>query len=1702
MKQYQKTKKALSIFMVVLLLLTSVPFAAFSMDIGSKAKVHKDGYIPGFSYNFTGEGKNFGLPHRDAAGQYDKLSFGGRVAYCIECGEKAQVRDGTIIKLVDLQTPASNMTVDEKAMYIKYTLMYGYNGKTMYGYSADVERAATQAMVWLITTGNVNAKGVSDACMFDSNSLSLTANEKTFLDRAFKTSTYGKQDANLKKQALDVCEKIKYQVTTHDKLPSFVRNSLAEAQTITLHYNSSNGLYEANVKDTNGVLDGYALPKNSGVNYSKNGNVLKISTSNPILTPTGVYTERVSNKFSSPPFLAVGSYENPQNGCTQIDQKDPIYGVFKIVTDALGTLKIVKTAEDGKINNVKLNISGNGVNKDVYTGADGTISVPNLKPGTYTISEYVEGFYKPQNAQNVTIVPAQTSTVTFNNTLKRGKVTVTKTAEDGVVSGRKFHLTGKSDSGLAVDTYAVTNAKGEAYFDNILVGSNYKIEEVGTPNYYIVPAGQSLNVTWNGTTNVNFSNQLKKGRITVYKTAEDGVVSGRKFHLTGTSDSGLAVDAYATTNAKGEAYFNNILIGSNYKIEEVGTPNYYIVPAGQTLNVTWNSTTNVNFSNMLKKGKIVVHKTAEDRILSGHEFKLTGISDSGIAVDMTVKTNANGIATFNNVLIGKNYKLEEIKTGIQYVVPDSQFADIYWEKTTDKDFENILKKFTVQVQKKDATQNAAQGDGTLQGAVYGIYKGDSLIDTYTTDKNGKFTTKEYVCDTDWTLKEITPSEGYLLDTQSYHIGAEPKNFTVEHNSLNLTVQEDPIRGQIAIMKHIDGSKSDYDTPEANAEFQVYLKSAGSYENARDLEKDYLTTDSEGFAITKKLPYGTYVLHQTKGVESAEFSADIEVKIVNNEQIVHRSINNVLHESYLKFVKKDKETNKIIPVANTGIQLYKPDGSLVTMKYTYPTETVIDTFYTDETGTLITPEKLPYGKNYKAVEVSAPFGYVLDATPVYFDITPDKMQDENGLIVVNIEKKNTPQKATIEIVKKGEQFTSVTENNGIYQPVFSTDFCRGAEFTITAAEDIVTPDGTVRFHAGDVVQVLKVNGGPVVSQKLYLGKYYVQETKVPYGMLLDENRYEVTLSYSNQNEQIVTSNLDLINQRQKATLELSKALENDSLFKLGMNNEMENVKFALYAAEEMTATNGQKIPKDALLEIASVSADGSLFFQTDLPVGAKVYAQEYATDEHYVLSTEKYYLSFDYADNTLDLVELYFNNTKAIENTLIRGNIFGKKVDEDDFLVCGAKFGLFAANTTDFVEENALMVSVSNEIGVFGFLNVPYGDYVIVELDSPKCFVANTNTYPVKVEENEQNVEICIKNTFVVGSLRLTKVDKLDNSILLANCAFEVYVDVDHNKQFDPEIDKLLTTVTGNENGEYILEDLRYGGYFVRETQKESDAYLLDENVYYFEVTENGKTVVVSNNTSGTFDNMPILGEVKLLKKDKLDPSLNLTGCEFTVYRDVDNNKEFDPEIDKIVGVMNQLEEGEYSLDSLRYGGYFVKETKAVSDAYLLDENTYYFEITEDGQVVTISNNENETFDNMPVLGSLIIKKIDSATGLPLANVVFKLYDEAGNLLAEDKTDEKGIVTFEELRYGKYFYQETSGLEGYTFDTEKHAIEILKDNQIIEVTVENTPIPVPEIPKTGNMLENYTKAFACLGALSATSCAAWISLSEMKKRKKK
>ena len=599
--------------------------------------------------------------------------------------------------------------------------------------------------------------------------------------------------------------------------------------------------------------------------------------------------------------------------------------------------------------------------------------------------------------------------------------------------------------------------------------------------------------------------------------------------------------------------------------------------------------------------------------------------------------------------------------------------------------------------------------------------------------------------------------------------------------------------------------------------------------------------------------------------------------------------------------------------------YDPKGNLVTMTFTYPEVTTIDTFYTTADGELITPQTLEYGKGYSLVEVQAPYGYVLNSEPVYFDVMQENSEEESGITVIEVVRSNMAQKGTITVTKSGEMFSTVAGDKGLYQPIFSVGNLEGAVYEIRAAEDIYTLDGTLRASKGEVVDTVTTGkDGTAKSKELYLGKYEVKEVTAPFGMVLNEEIHAVELVYAGQEIAVTETATGFVNERQRVEIDLVKALEIDKDYGVGENGELADVTFGLYAAEELTAADGKTIPADGLIEVIFLNENGHGKAISDLPIG-NYYVQEIKTNAAYLTSDTKYPVNFEYAGQETATVHITANEDNAIENKLIYGSVSGKKSDEDGKALGGAVIGIFKVGTTEFTKENAIKTTTSADDGSFSFAKVPYGTWVIREIESPKGFVLSEEEIPVTIGKVDEVVEIELVNFYITGKIELTKVDEDYPENKLTGAVFEVYADKNGDGKLDKD-DELLGTMGEVEKGVYQMGDLRYGKYLVRE-KTAPEGFVLDEGVYGVSIEENGKTYAVENKAGVGFINTAQKGSLKIVKTSsngKLEGfSFRVTGTDYDQTFKTDKN-------------------GEIFIDGLRIGEYTVSEVSDNASAgYIL-----------------------------------------------------------------------------------------------------------------------------------------------------------------------
>ena len=1046
-------------------------------------------------------------------------------------------------------------------------------------------------------------------------------------------------------------------------------------------------------------------------------------------------------------------------------------------------------------------------------------------------------------------------------------------------------------------------------------------------------------------------------------------------------------------------------------------------------------------------GNLQLKKTSEDGQVGGINFTVTGAN----GFNRTIATDSNGEWKIEGINPGTYTVTEESIN--KYVPQNSQTVTVEGgNKTATVTFSNVLKKFRVSVNKQDIEKTHPQGDAKLGGAIYGLYHGDTLVAQYTTQNDGTFTTDYFVCDTNWTLKEIQPSEGYLLDKTVYPVGADPQLYTVEYNWTSNTVKEQVKKGKVSIIKHTDDGSTKIETPEKGAEFQLYLKSSGSFVNADPDERDTIICDVDGFASSKLLPYGVYTVHQTKGWDGREKITDFDVFIQSDNVTYKFLINNANFSSYLKVVKLDKETNKQIPYAGAAFEIYDADGHRISMKYTYPQVTTIHTFYTNSEGYLITPEKLEYG-DYKLVEVQAPYGYVLDSTPIAFSINQENSSTDTGVTVVKVKAKDIAQKGVIEITKTGEVFSSVNSsmneklNLNTYMPIYEKGNLKDAVYEIYAAEDITTTDGTVRAEKGELVDTITTGDkGIAKSKELYLGKYTIIEKTAPLKFVLNKDKHNVELTYAGQNIKVTSTALSVYNERQKVSVSLSKTMEQDEIYGIGNNNEIKSVQFGIFADEDVKAADGTIIPKDSLVTFANCDENGKITFDCDLPIGYKWYAKEIATDEHYILSNKHYQFNTNYAGQDTKVIKINVSGNEKINNTLKRGKVEGIKINKDNDKLEGAIIGIFKVGTTEFSEKNAIATTKTDKDGAFSFSNIPYGEWIVKEVVAPTGYAVDATQHHIHISDDGVVINIIMTDKQV----QISKTDITGEKEVVG-------------------AELTITDESGNVVDSWTSTDTVHYANGLVEGQK----YTLTEKTapLGYAVATSVEFVV---STDKVTQQVTMVDKQVLISKTDVTSGQELAGAELTITDERGN----------VIDSWTSTDTAHYA-NGLVEGQKYTLTEKTAPYGYEV-ANSIVFVVTNDKATQTVVMNDS------PILSSVLVNKVDSITGENIISKKFEftLYSDAeckNEIVTVNANTDDGTALFSDLIYGTYYIKETKAPKGYMLSDEVVKIEIndkgvfangeklTEENDVYSIVYQNSLLPSVFTGDTKSILMYLTMA---------------------------
>ena len=1622
-------------------------------------------------------------------------------------------------------------------------LSYGYPNRTDLEDSKDANAcySATQLIVWQISTG------------FRTSATSL--NDKTY-PMAGYSGTMTEQltrNQHLKRYYDRILEDMR----RHDIMPDFTGSSLNPP---TYELTPSGGVYKATFTDRNGVLEDFYVSSSAGLHTQISGNTLTVTSNSPITSDKTVeLTRRMPSTNHTTGFLiwsVPGKESSNQDMVTGVDN-DPQkrYIKFKAST---GNLSIIKTTQhnNGSVAGFKFEVRDSS-NKLVgqYTSLEsGVIHIPDLQAGRYSVKEVdlSSDFVEPSpNPVSVEVKPGQTASVSFDNIKKRGIITVQKTNAnpsmgDYSLEGAEFEV--RDAGGKLVDS-VICGPDGRGT-SKILPLGVYKVKESKSP-YGFTLDKNTYTVTLSGTQGeasivyspeVSVAEQPQVGKINIHKYNEnpdmgDYDLSGAVFEIL--DRDGAVVDT-VTVDSEGKGQSKELPLDT-YRVREKSAPygfylnqNSYEVTlsyAGQEETVTYET---VDVPQRPQTGRIKIYKeNAEpsmgDYSLEGAVFEIRD-KTTGDLMD-TVVTDRTGFAQSKELPL-KTYQIVE-KTAPYGFVLNTKTYEVTLNYAGDEvsvTYSMIAipenpQVGTISIEKLDnATGSTAQGDSTLSGAVFEIWdEGKTkVVDMLYCGDQTTATSKELPLG-NYFYREKIPPLGYTHDPAYYPISITYEGQNVSVVKRYGTIENKVIQGKIALVKHteepdedVDPSNPQVEQPLEGAIFEIYLKEAGSYEKAKESERDRLTTSSDGYCESKWLPYGWYTVEEVFSPQDTKLVEPFDVFISSDGEIYRYIANNPHFKSLVKIIKVDSETGKTIPAAGVTFKIWDiAEEAWVAQTIHYPTPTTITEFQTAADGTLVLPEPLKSG-DYLLYEEKSCYGYLLTDEPVPFTI--HSSQEDPAIAEVIMA--NKPAKGTIVIEKTGELLTGVqekeTEYGTQYVPVFEQTPVSRQEFEVVAASDVYTLDGTLRYEAGTVVDTVVIKNGRGESKQLYLGDYVVREKTTGEPLVLDPAEYPVSLEYEGETVPVVHSSVAIENKRQQVAIEVDKQMEE-------LADAPENfapyadVLFGLYANEDIENASGDiVIPKDGLIALLPVDSDGKGLYTGKLPF-AQTYVKELKTNVYYQMNPEKYEINIAYQGETVQTAKIRLEQT--IPNELKQGRIVIYKRGEmlvgstqseqngytvyqpvyETAMLPGVTFDILAdENIYDifgnllYAENETVDTVVTGPDGRAVSRLLHLGKFRIVESSVPDGVVINREPQHIVLGAGGEVAEvishtISIENQRQKASIDLSKVCEIPEN---APEDFNPYKDIlfgiyanENISGIDGEIaipkDALMELVSISEDGKATLKsDFPIAKYYAKELSCMDGYQLLEEKLEFAFEYQGPDTEVVNIHIGGKdAENRLQRGSLKIIKTFE-GRETPLEGVPFRIVGTTTVGTEviIEAETDR---------NGEILLEGLLVGNYQIEELESeLTEGYVLSEKQ--------AAVVAPDEIAELTINNEIQRGDLRIVKTFEDRETPIEGVPFRItgtsllgieYDEVF------ETDALGEIFIGGLPIGEYQITELASelTEGYLL-SEAQTVEVEYmttaeaeiENRLIRGHVRLTKTGDSSEPLAGAVFELYSPAGEMIG----------------------
>lgn len=1305
----------------------------------------------------------------------------------------------------------------------------------------------------------------------------------------------------------------------------------------------------------------------------------------------------------------------------------------------------------------------------------------------------------------------RTETIELSSGMTSGSVTIT--LQDEVTYVDETHGTRQTGGSVTIygqtcfhfeapisanlDTWSTgEQSQGFSYQPIVGTSGNPTVQKIGYLDMVCDPSETtSLTVEW-----------AQAGSFKLKKVDNKGqAVVGVTFQLSYNPDMSEIIGTYQT-GADGSFTAQDLRAGDIY-YQEIATLdelvldnsiNHSVINAGNT--------TEINFVNNVKQGSFQItkkdKKTGKIIRKAGAEFEI--LQDSNVV--STIMTNNQGIASSDMLDYGV-YTIREKKAPYKYVISnETQEVDIcedngkygieiYNEATVGK----------INLSKGDRiTGKTPQGEATLEGAVYGLYARNNILDpaddsviynanqkiaNLITDSNGNATIGNLYLG-EYYVKELTPSVGYNLDTTIYDIDLTYENQYVSVVTSNAPVKERVISQAFQIIKvssDENGEAEILSGVEFTIKAQKDIDEYGSWEKAPIAKNDnaqettILKTDEKGYAVSERLPYGTYIVRETKVPDNKYKVPDFKVVITEDSSTPQtwRIFNDTSFRSILAIIKQDEETGKTVKISNAQFKIKNTEtGEYFGYWDWNPLPHYVNSWETTKDGTVMTGEQLPVGK-YQLEEIESPVGYLVSKNPIEFEITCHvayQTLPDGNTPIITIKQKDTPVKGKVNLTKTGEVLVGFENGQFIYEEKGLAN----AKYEIFAREDILDPsnDGTVIYKQGTVVDTITTNAeGKVTSKALPLGEYSVREIKAPNGFIINSEIKDISLVYENQETEVVYDNASFKNERQKVDLTVYKK-DYDT------NDELLGAEFGLYAKENIyNYKNEIVIEEGTLIEKVTSNERGQVHFETDLPL-AKYEIKEIKAPIGYASSNEIIEVDATYQGQDVETIK----NEYDFKNKIITVEL-SKKDITDNSEIKGAYIKVFEKDNEGAIFEEWISgQDGENEDGTIKshiMKGLEVGKtYIMREISSPYGFaIAQDIEFTIQDTSDIQKIEM--KDEVVFGQLEWNKTGEIFIAVAKGNSEFgETFTPAWHKSNLlDTEI-----TIYANEqikigNTVYYEKDekietlesdwekvtskkLPVGKYYYVES-KVPFGYIGNTDKHYFEIKDNQKaelqtieSTLNNNRAKVNIDLTKILEEQQIFKNDEAYKDIR-----FGIYarEDIyDYMGNVAIENGSLIAVSEINKEGHLiNVPDLPIGKYYIKELSTNSQ-YLLDTDTEYdFEISYHGKDIaeyTIQIN-NGTIENKLARGTIqIIKKDSFDENKRLENVEFNISANKNmtEIVMTEKTNEKGIATFENLELGKYYIQEVGQIEGYVVNDYIYEVEVTTDGDLLIIDVYNKP----------------------------------------------